>query len=153
MIENRSAPGAVVPNLCYDDVTAAARWLCDVFGFSERYRYGPNNEVIGAQLALGDAIVMLFGPRRGHGDAADFEFHPPRRGASSHAITIRVDDVDRHHDRARASGAQVLLPLQTYAFGERQYSVEDFAGRLWTFSQSVADVPPEDWGATLPNDR
>jgi len=39
---------------------------------------------------------------------------------------------------------------ETYKFGERQYSVEDLGGHLWTFSQSVADVPPEDWGAITP---
>jgi uncharacterized glyoxalase superfamily protein PhnB len=150
MVDNRSAPGAVVPNLCYKDVSSAARWLCDVFGFDERFRYGPKDAVIGAQLAIGDAVVMLFSPRRGHGAAQDFDFHAPRRGAASHAITVRVDDVDDHHDRACAHGARILLPPETYAFGERQYSVEDFAGGLWTFSQSVADVAPEEWGADVP---
>jgi uncharacterized glyoxalase superfamily protein PhnB len=149
---NRSAPGAVVPNLCYEHVDPAARWLCDVFGFRERFRYGPKDEPLGAQLSLGDGVVMVFTPRRGHGEAEDFEFHAPRRGAASHAITVRVDDVDRHHEHARTHGARILLVPKTYAFGERQYSVEDFAGGLWTFSQSVADVPPEEWGADVPVD-
>jgi predicted enzyme related to lactoylglutathione lyase len=34
-------------------------------------------------------------------------------------------------------------------FGERQYSAEDLAGYRWAFSQSVADVNPEDWGAEV----
>ena len=29
--------------------------------------------------------------------------------------------------------------------GERQYSVLDLEGHLWTFTQSVADVDPRDW--------
>jgi uncharacterized glyoxalase superfamily protein PhnB len=33
-------------------------------------------------------------------------------------------------------------------FGERQYTVEDLEGHRWTFSQSIADVPFEAWGAT-----
>jgi hypothetical protein len=33
-----------------------------------------------------------------------------------------------------------------YPYGERQYSVEDFAGHRWTFTQSIADVAPEEWG-------
>ena len=33
-----------------------------------------------------------------------------------------------------------------YSYGERQYSVLDPAGHLWTFTQSVADVTPETWG-------
>ncbi len=32
-------------------------------------------------------------------------------------------------------------------FGERQYTVVDLAGHWWTFSQHVADLAPEDWGA------
>jgi uncharacterized glyoxalase superfamily protein PhnB len=33
-------------------------------------------------------------------------------------------------------------------FGERQYTVEDLGGHRWTVSQSIADVAPEEWGAT-----
>lgn len=63
-----------------------------------------------------------------------------------------VEDVDRHHDHAPVRGARVLLGPETDAFGERRYSVEDFAGRLWTFSQSVADVAQEEWGARVRED-
>ncbi len=31
-------------------------------------------------------------------------------------------------------------------YGERQYSAEDPAGHQWTFSETIADVAPEDWG-------
>ncbi|HEX9942349.1 MAG TPA: hypothetical protein VGG03_10055 [Thermoanaerobaculia bacterium] len=34
-------------------------------------------------------------------------------------------------------------------FGERQYTAEDLGGHRWTFSQSIADVAPEEWGAAL----
>ena len=149
MIENRSAPGAMIVNLCYGDVEKAIAWLCDTFGFVERYRYGPADQVVGAQLSLGGAIVMLFGPRIGHGAADSFEFRAPRPNEGSHSVGIRVEDVHAHHARAVECGARVLLPPETYQFGERQYSAEDFAGHLWTFSQSVADVAPADWGARV----
>lgn len=32
--------------------------------------------------------------------------------------------------------------------GERQYSAEDPAGHQWRFSETVADVAPEEWGGT-----
>jgi hypothetical protein len=35
-------------------------------------------------------------------------------------------------------------------FVERQYTVEDSRGHRWTFSQSIADVAPEAWGARQP---
>ena len=33
-------------------------------------------------------------------------------------------------------------------FGERQYTAVDLAGHHWTFTQSIADVSPEQWGGT-----
>jgi hypothetical protein len=30
-------------------------------------------------------------------------------------------------------------------FGEQQYIVENLGGHRWTFSQSIADVAPEQW--------
>jgi hypothetical protein len=31
---------------------------------------------------------------------------------------------------------------------ERQYHAEDLGGHQWTFSESIADVAPEEWGGT-----
>jgi hypothetical protein len=33
-----------------------------------------------------------------------------------------------------------------FEYGERQSTAEDFAGRQWTFSETLADVAPEDRG-------
>lgn len=33
----------------------------------------------------------------------------------------------------------------SYPYGERQYSCRDPGGHGWTFSQSIADIAPEDW--------
>jgi uncharacterized glyoxalase superfamily protein PhnB len=33
-----------------------------------------------------------------------------------------------------------------FPYGERQYGAEDLAGHHWTFSETLADVAPEDWG-------
>jgi hypothetical protein len=33
-------------------------------------------------------------------------------------------------------------------YGERQYTCEDPGGHRWTFSQSIADLEPEEWGGT-----
>ena len=68
---------------------------------------------------------------------------------SANAVMIRVDDVDQHCARARAAGAKVLSDPATQPYGERQYSVEDLGGHVWTFSQSVADVDPAAWGGLL----
>jgi hypothetical protein len=35
-----------------------------------------------------------------------------------------------------------------HPYGERQCTAQDFVGRSWTFSQAIADVVPEERGAT-----
>ena len=35
-----------------------------------------------------------------------------------------------------------------FPYGERQYTAEDPAGHQWTFSETLADVAPEEWGGT-----
>ena len=143
MVTNRSAPRArVVPVLVYEDVTAAIAWLCDTFGFKERLRAaGPAGVVSHAQLDIGDCAVML--GRQGG------EFRPPRPGEVTQYVTVHVDDVDAHHEHSRQCGARILKPPANMPFGERQYTAEDLGGHRWTFSQSIADVDPAQWGATV----
>jgi uncharacterized glyoxalase superfamily protein PhnB len=59
---------------------------------------------------------------------------------------VRVPDVDEHCERARQHGAQIVSPPADYPYGERQYSADDPDGHRWTFSQSIADVDPREWG-------
>jgi uncharacterized glyoxalase superfamily protein PhnB len=142
MVVNRSAPRAtVVPILVYEDVGQAIDWLCDTFGFRERLRAGPpGGSVSHAQLDIGEGAVML--GRQGA------EFRPPRPGEVSQYVVVHVEDVDQHFEGARSRGARILKSPAGTPFGERQYTVEDPGGHRWTFSQSMADIAPEEWGAT-----
>jgi uncharacterized glyoxalase superfamily protein PhnB len=36
-----------------------------------------------------------------------------------------------------------------WEYGERQYVAEDPAGHRWTFSETLDDVAPAEWGGTL----
>lgn len=64
------------------------------------------------------------------------------------SVMVRVVDVDAHHARVAALGIAIVRLPQTYPYGERHYTVIDCGGHAWTFSQSAADVAPEDWGGT-----
>jgi uncharacterized glyoxalase superfamily protein PhnB len=137
MLTNRSMPRCtVIPELAYPDVGKAVDWLCDVFGFALRLRIGNHR----AQLNVGDGAIVVT-ERRGGGENQ-------QTGDVAHSVMVRVEDVDRHHERARSHGARILGPPTSYPYGERQYSVEDLGGHYWTFSQSIADVAPEEWGGT-----
>ena len=80
--------------------------------------------------------------------AAGAEFKPPRSNDVNQYVLVRVEDVDRHIEQAKRLGARIVQAPADMHFGERVYSAEDFAGHQWTFSQSIADVPLEHWGAT-----
>ena len=136
MLSNRSIPRAtVIPVLAYSDVNQAAAWLCDAFGFTVRLRVGDHR----VQLNVGDGAVIVREMRSNEADAA------LGRGCS---VTVRVEDADAHCKHARSRGARIIQDPATHPYGERQYNAEDLAGYSWTFSQSMADVHPQDWGGT-----
>jgi uncharacterized glyoxalase superfamily protein PhnB len=131
---NRSMLAAtVIPELAYPDVPEASEWLCRVFGFAERLRIG-NHRV---QLSVGNGAVIVT------------QAQPGQSADHVHSLLVRVTDVDRHFKQAQAQGAKILQPPTTFRYGERQYSVADPGGHVWTFSQTVADIDPADWGGTL----
>lgn len=133
---NRSIPSApVVPVLIYPDVRAAVAWLTDAFGFSERVRIGENHR---SQMRAGDGAVII-GDVRGQRRA-------PRAGDVTHSVMVRVDDAAAHCDRARRHGARILMEPTDFPYGERQYEAEDLGGHRWTFSETLDDVAPEQWG-------
>jgi uncharacterized glyoxalase superfamily protein PhnB len=142
-----------VPWLIYDNVDKAIDWLCGAFGFTERLRTPPEQDgtIHHAQLAVGEGAIVLTGrPGGEHGPTAQLS-SPPGTREFIQSLYVAVEDVDRHCERAQHFGARILNPLKTCEFGERQYTAEDLAGNRWTFSQSVADVQPEHWGAIVPS--
>ena len=140
--------GPVVPALVYEDVAKAIELLCETFGFVERFRYGPEGNPAGAQLAVGEGSVFLTGPRVGQSPkwSDHAVFRAPRPGEVTHTLAVHIKDVDAHYQHVRQRGARIFSPPESHPFGERQYTVEDLGGHRWTFTQSVADVAPEDWG-------
>lgn len=140
MPSNQSAPSAaVVPVLVYEDATKAVEFLCRAFGFHERLRAERDGVLFHAQLVVGDGAIML--GRRGG------EFVPPSAGGVSQYVHVTVEDVAAHRDQALRSGAQIVKEVADMPFGERQYTAADPEGHRWTFSQHIADVAPEQWGA------
>jgi uncharacterized glyoxalase superfamily protein PhnB len=73
----------------------------------------------------------------------------PSPSAGTHGVHVRVADVRTHHEQAVRAGARIIHPPADHPYGERQYTAEDPGGHRWTFSQSMADVDPADWGGTL----
>jgi len=143
-LKNRSVPADVIlPHLTYRNVADALAWLTKAFGFVEHYRFGePGGRVNGAQMHLGDAWIMLNSARPGSAS-------PAQAGHQTQSLTVFVDDVDAHFERAKLAGAKIVEDLHETAYGERQYGVEDLEGHHWLFSRHARDVDPAEWGATV----
>lgn len=134
MLANRFTPNAqVIPVLAYPDAREAAAWLRDAFGFSVRLTIWGDR----VQMNVGTGAVIVREFRPGEAEV--------QRGIGC-SFTVRVDDAEAHCENARARGAQITQEACMYPYGERQYSAIDCGGYSWTFSQTVTDVDPKDWG-------
>ncbi|MGA8728831.1 MAG: VOC family protein [Terracidiphilus sp.] len=131
---NRSVPPCtVIPVLIYPDPGAAADWLSAAFGFTVRLRIA-NHRI---QMKAGDGCITI----------AEGQVKPN----GSHITQVRIEDALAHCERARQHGARILTEPVDHMYGERQYNAEDFAGHRWDFTQTIADVDPNDWGGTPVN--
>ena len=135
MRSNLSMPAcAVIPVLEYPDVPAAVKWLEDAFGIEVRLRIGAHR----AQLQFGGGAIVV---SESNG--------PGAQPGGGHAVMVRVEAIDAHLARARRHGARIVRDLEDFPYGERQYSCLDPAGHSWTFSETVRNVDPADWGGEL----
>jgi uncharacterized glyoxalase superfamily protein PhnB len=135
VLTNRSMPAStVIPVLAYPSVAEAVAWLSTAFGFTLRVAIGDHR----AQLNAGDGAVVVTGGA------------PAGAERERDSVMIRVEDAQAHCERARAAGARIASPPTDHPYGERQYTAIDFSGRAWTFSESIADVDPRDWGGVVP---
>jgi uncharacterized glyoxalase superfamily protein PhnB len=124
----------VFPVLRYRDAPAAIAWLKQAFGFEPRVEVpGPNGTIAHAELKLGPGAIGL----------SSWTPEDPKNpwSAVDQGVYVCVSDPDAHHDRAKAAGASIVLPLKDQDYGSRDYSVRDLEGHLWCFgTYSMTDM-------------
>jgi uncharacterized glyoxalase superfamily protein PhnB len=116
----------IFPVLRYQDAPAAIAWLGKAFGFETRMEMpGPNGTIAHAELRLGPGAIGISSktPPDGKNPWSTVD----------QGVYIWVEDPDAHHDRAKAAGATIVLPLKDQDYGSREYSVRDPGGHLWGF--------------------
>ena len=145
----------VVPMLAYENGPAAMDWLVRAFGFVERESWLDDAGALShGELAVGtDGLIMLATPTpdyvspKRHRETCE----QARKWSESpyviDGVLVEVDDVDAHFARAKEAGAAILSEPEDVVVGVRQYRVEDLEGHRWMFSQQIAVVAPEEWGA------
>ena len=138
------------PFLRYEDAPAAFEWLHRAFGFEKQMLVpGPKGTIAHAQLRYGGSVVMI-------GTAQDDFMNmksPKAVGAVTQGIYVQVDDVDAHHARAKAAGAEIVMEPEDTEYGSREYAARDPEGHFWSFGTygpetgAAADGGPGDAGS------
>ncbi|MFC4123209.1 VOC family protein [Nonomuraea zeae] len=101
----------------YQNCQAALDFLTSAFGFRVHEASKNDDGVVNhAELLVGDDLIMIGEGRPG-----------------GPGIYVAVDDVDAHHDRARAAGAEVTMGLTEQPYGSREYACKDPEGNSWFF--------------------
>ncbi|MBV8603418.1 MAG: glyoxalase [Pelomonas sp.] len=130
---------AVIPCLRYADAHAAIAWLVRAFGFEI------NLVVPDAQGGIAHAQLLWRDAKRGHamvmlgsaeplGEFGRLMAQPLAcEGRSTQSSYLIVDAIDAHHERARAAGAEIVLPIVDQEYGGRGYTCRDLEGHLWSF--------------------
>jgi PhnB protein len=128
----------ITPYLLYQDVASILDWLGGTFGFQERMRLqGPDGTITHAEMELADGVIMMGCP------GPEYQ-NPKRVGRITQHLYVYVDDVDKHFEHAKRTGARILEEPQDQFYGDRRYGAEDPEGHHWYFAQHVRDVAPED---------
>lgn len=119
--------------LRYADAPAAIAWLEAAFGYVPRLVVpAEDGGVAHAQLVFGNSMVMLGSARED--DFGRTQIAPRDAGGRVTASPyIVVADVDAHHARALAAGADVVTAPADQPHGGRFYACTDPEGHLWSF--------------------
>jgi uncharacterized glyoxalase superfamily protein PhnB/DNA-binding transcriptional MerR regulator len=118
--------------LVYDDLAAAHNYLVQVLGLTA----GPihrdeHGRVVHAEVCAGNQVIRL------HPPGEDYK-SPRLLGATTGMSVIVVDDVDAHHPRTAAAGADVVAEPTDQPYGVREYGVRDPEGHLWYFDTPLS---------------
>lgn len=128
-----TTPTRRITLLVYRDLGAAHRWLVDVLGLAPGEIVEQDGEVRHGELHVGDGVLWLHPESPEHGLLS-----PVTSGSASASLAVEVGDVDDHHARSLAGGADVSYPPTDMPYGVREYGVRDLEGHLWSFQQPLA---------------
>ena len=118
----------IIPYIFYRDVPSALEWLARAFGFKEEMRTGTPSGGMHAEMSLDGRRIMM-----GQG-ARQWGMISPLDGTkATMGVFIYLDDVDAHHARAQAAGAEIVHPPRDEPYG-RTYTARDLDGHPWFFT-------------------
>ena len=137
---------ACIPAVCYLDAKAAFDWLQRAFGFEiDMLIEDEQGNVAHSQMKYGNGLVMV-----------GSEWSPDHKSPASvgrkctQTVHIHMDeDIDKHCERARKAGAEILVEPATQFYGDRTYRAVDPEGHIWTFGQTVQRMESAEWDKAM----
>jgi len=133
MSPTKNSTARVVTAIRYRNIEAAAEWLQAAFGFDLRAKILDDDGRAGmVQLTYGNHLVMMLPVG---GSELDNVMRQPDEigGAGTQSCYLVVDEVEQHHNRATAAGADIVSALKAFDKGGHGYSCRDLEGHLWSF--------------------
>ncbi len=138
--------------VCYEDPVKAIDWLCRAFGFEVRMKIeGEGGRIVHSELEFGDGLIIVAGAGGVYATQSPWctRYASPASvgGKTTQSLCIYVDDVDAHHNRAKAAGATVFYEPKNSDYGDdywedRTYGVLDLEGHVWGFIERIRNPKP-----------
>lgn len=135
----------IVPAVIYTDSMRAFEWLQTAFGFEPAMLLTDENGALAhSEMVFEDGWIMV-----GNEWSADHKSPASLGGKCTQSVHVQMtSDINAHCERARAAGAEIIMEPEDQFYGDRSYRARDLEGHIWTFAQTVADVPPSEWEKT-----
>jgi PhnB protein len=127
------------PRLTFKDAAKAIEFYKQAFGAKETMRFENELGVGSATMSIGDSVIMFSEewPEGGRYSAETM-------GSSPVSMVIHVPDVDAFAERAVAAGARLARPIADQFYGNREGTLLDPFGYMWTVSTVKEEIPVEE---------
>jgi uncharacterized glyoxalase superfamily protein PhnB len=128
-------------SLSYRDPKAALTWLENAFGFEIAMVITDAEGNLGhSEMRFGNGLIMV------GGEWSEDHKSPASVGAkNTQSVHVHLtEDIDKHYERAKAAGAEIVAALADQFYGDRTYRARDPEGHIWTFGQTTKHVTREE---------
>ena len=133
---------SITPYLSLSNCSEAMAFYTRAFGAVEMYRMAaPDGKVMHAEMRFGNAVIML-SDEFAQGPMSS----PSTLGGSTVTLQYSVENADAAWQRATDTGCSAIRPLTNMFWGDRMGVLKDPYGYVWSISQHVEDVSPEEMG-------
>jgi PhnB protein len=131
---------SITPYLIVRGAAKAIDYYKEVFGATELMRMpDPSGKIGHAELKIGDSFIMLADefPDMGY-------LSPEGRGGTPVSLMLYVPNVDATVEKAVEAGAKMVKAVADQFYGDRNGTLTDPFGHVWTISTHKEDVSPEE---------